>query len=191
MSVKSSLSTQFGRKKRSMSGFVLAGVVSLAILLVYLLIAAALIYGPRKTPFDIGQSKAPTFEAIEASTEYSVKPFVMKDGTKLVSRRFGPDADAIILLVHGVASDQSMMKFPAMMLQRETGAQVITIDMRGHGVSGGARNDVDYIGQYEDDLAQVLHLFAMTIPSRRSFWQAIPWAAELLCATLLKKTRPR
>lgn len=42
------------------------------------------------------------------------------------------------------------------MLRESAGAAVIPLDLRGHGLSAGPRGDVDHIGQWEEDVADVV-----------------------------------
>src|SRR5690606_20918614 len=48
------------------------------------------------------------------------------------------------------------LMLPAERIREAADASVYTIDLRGHGNSGGTRGDIDYVGQYEDDLADVI-----------------------------------
>jgi alpha-beta hydrolase superfamily lysophospholipase len=80
--------------------------------------------------------------------------YTMRDGETLFARQFPAESDVTILLLHGVTSDSAAFNVSAQMLQQTTGAEVITLDLRGHGQSGGRPGDVDYIGQYEGEQYQ-------------------------------------
>lgn len=83
--------------------------------------------------------------------------FRMRDGKVLASqylKRAG--ARTTIVLVHGVLDSSFPHNRDSGLLREAAGAEVVAIDLRGHGASGGTRGDVDYIGQYEDDLADVI-----------------------------------
>lgn len=60
--------------------------------------------------------------------------------TRMVSTKFS-DADRIatIALVHGFAENQSISFFEAAMMYAINGFEVVLIDLRSHGYSGGAR----------------------------------------------------
>lgn len=83
--------------------------------------------------------------------------FRMRDGTVLSSQYLKKEgARTTVVLVHGVLSSSFPLNRDSGLLREATGAEVIAIDLRGHGASGGVPGDVDYIGQYEDDLADVI-----------------------------------
>ncbi len=144
--------------------------IFVAIAIVYLSIAAGLIYWPRSAPFP-AVDHATTAEDLRsedisaADTRASLQ-FMARDGSVLVAKRYGPATDKVILLLHGVASNQSLMLIPAAMLSDASGLEVITFDLRGHGLSDGPRNDVDYIGQYEDDVEDVIRTLIAEAPGR-------------------------
>ena len=130
--------------------------IFVSIAIVYLGIAAGLIYWPRSAPFPAMDQAATVTEPIRKKLSTTDLQFTARDGSVLVAKRYGPDTDRVILLLHGVASNQAQMAMPAAMLSDASGLEVITLDLRGHGLSDGRRNDVDYIGQYTDDVEDVL-----------------------------------
>jgi alpha-beta hydrolase superfamily lysophospholipase len=92
---------------------------------------------------------------------YPVKKrsFRMRDGTVLTSQYLpttvaGPKTT--IVYVHGVLSSSFPLNRSSGMLREAATAEVVAIDLRGHGFSGGKPGDTDYIGQYEDDLGDVI-----------------------------------
>lgn len=95
----------------------------------------------------------------------AVRCLAMRDGLKLGATRHEaqpghegkPGASSTtIVLVHGLLADGRSLEPSARMLGNATGAEVWTLDMRGHGRSAGRPGDIDYIGQYEDDLADAV-----------------------------------
>jgi alpha-beta hydrolase superfamily lysophospholipase len=82
--------------------------------------------------------------------------FTMRDGVSLAAHRFAANSDTTILLIHGILGTSLELNRPSGLLREATGASVVALDLRGHGASGGAPGDIDYIGQYEDDLADVV-----------------------------------
>jgi pimeloyl-ACP methyl ester carboxylesterase len=84
------------------------------------------------------------------------RPFKMRDGTVLASQYFPARSRTTMVLVHGVLSSSFLMNRSSGLLREAASAAVVAVDLRGHGASGGAPGDVDYVGQYEDDLADVI-----------------------------------
>ncbi len=120
-------------------------------------------------PFDTTFDDAPMTEAQwiglqrlgggvnSQDTPYREASFTARDGETIAARRYGPEqSETAIVLVHGVASDASWFNNAAGLLVAATDAEIITPDLRGHGASGGRPFDVDYTGQYEDDIADVI-----------------------------------
>jgi non-heme chloroperoxidase len=80
----------------------------------------------------------------------------MRDGFDLHVRRYDadqPDAP-LLVLVHG--SGWHGLQFDSLARQLSAQADVLVPDLRGHGAKPGRRGDVDYIGQFEDDLADLI-----------------------------------
>src|SRR5215218_1650731 len=85
------------------------------------------------------------------------KPQALKarDGAPLNYRLYPGRPDRVVVLVHGSSgTDVSMLKL-AQALQA-AGANVYAISLRGHGGSGTANGDVSYLGQLDDDLADLV-----------------------------------
>ncbi|MCR5890786.1 alpha/beta hydrolase [Hymenobacter sp. J193] len=81
--------------------------------------------------------------------------FKARDGGRLHTARYGRRSPHTILLLHGVGASGAALHEAAGRLQQATGAEVYALDLRGHGRSAGRAGDVDYIGQYADDVADV------------------------------------
>ncbi len=78
-----------------------------------------------------------------------------RDAAPLNYRLYPGRPHHAVVLVHGSsATDASMLKL-AQALQA-AGASVYAIDLRGHGGSGTTNGDVSYIGQLDDDLADLV-----------------------------------
>jgi predicted alpha/beta hydrolase len=79
-----------------------------------------------------------------------------RDGFDLQVRDYpsaAPDAP-LVVLIHG--SGWHGLQFDGLARQLSETAHVIVPDLRGHGPKPGRRGDVDYIGQLEDDLADLI-----------------------------------
>lgn len=86
------------------------------------------------------------------------KCLAMRDGTLLGATRYASSAPGapLIVMTHGFVVDSRALDPAARALRAKTGAEVWTLDLRGHGRSGGRVGDIDYLGQYEDDIADAI-----------------------------------
>ena len=83
-------------------------------------------------------------------------PVAMRDGFPLQVREY-PNADPdapMVILVHG--SGWHGLQFDTIARSLSADAHVLVPDLRGHGPKPGRRGDIDYIGQFEDDLADLI-----------------------------------
>ena len=106
-----------------------------------------------------------TEEVQEEVHAYEEVWFTMRDGVQLFGRRFAADSDTTVLFVHGLAGDSSGHNQTAGMIRAAGPVEVIALDLRGHGESGERLWDIDYIGQYEDDLADVISQIRSSNPA--------------------------
>lgn len=145
------------------------------IVVLYIVVATVLVFWPstehspgalaRKQALEAGtlspaDAQAP-FAAMGGADYTQVYPFEeaiydARDGTKLFARHFLGTTQTTIVIVHGLDATSAPFNRTAGLLREATGANVIAVDMRGHGQSGGRPWDVDYTGQYEDDVADVI-----------------------------------
>ena len=90
-------------------------------------------------------------DAVPLATEAAT----LRDGsTTLVRHVTGPEDGPLVVLVHGSGWDGG--QFDGLARELSEVADVIAPDLRGHGADPVRRGDVDYIGQMEDDLADLI-----------------------------------
>ncbi|MCG2589999.1 alpha/beta hydrolase [Rhodohalobacter sulfatireducens] len=122
--------------------------------------ALALIHSPEpefeNPPATTMDPKAFADLGFEQPNSFEEAFFEASDGETLFTRHFSSESNTTILLSHGVLGDSYLFNKLSGLLREATGAEVYAMDIRGHGQSGGRPGDVDYIGQYEDDLADVV-----------------------------------
>jgi pimeloyl-ACP methyl ester carboxylesterase len=82
--------------------------------------------------------------------------FLMRDGKHLYAQRFEKESKLTVIVLHGVLSNSLEMNRVSGMLRKALNAEVYALDLRGHGKSDGKPGDIDYVGQYEDDLVDVI-----------------------------------
>lgn len=82
-------------------------------------------------------------------------PVPMRDGWAMPTRKVdGPTQSPLVILVHGSGWHGGQFSGLARALSGK--ATILVPDLRGHGASPERRGDVDYIGQMEDDLADLI-----------------------------------
>lgn len=138
---------------------------------VYLGITAVLITTDRPTaiatagePLDFA-----ALTAVDTTTLPDLQPFTARDGTPLAYRRYESSAptDNLLILLHGSGWHSMQFHALASALSAAGTAHVITPDLRGHGVNPAKRGDVAYIGQLEDDLADLIAQLRPQFPGAR------------------------
>jgi alpha-beta hydrolase superfamily lysophospholipase len=132
-------------------------------IIIYFGAALILTFWPAEPAFTV--EPFPVAEHSDAA--FTPQTYTMRDGETLFARRFLADSADTILLLHGVTSDSGAFNGTAQMLREISGAEVIALDLRGHGQSGGTPGDVDYIGQYEADVADVVAAIRAEKPNGR------------------------
>lgn len=99
------------------------------------------------------------FDRIDKSnhTVWPVTQFAFADGAQVNMRKAIGQGDGkpLLILVHG--SGWYGQQFDTLMQDLSHYADVIAPDLRGHGIAPQRRGDIDYIGQHEDDLAEIIH----------------------------------
>jgi len=111
-------------------------------------LAAAIAFGTAAPP-RLVQPRQLDLTDLPALSRYTAR-----DGTPLAYRAYPGGGEQVAVLVHGTATESSVMNALAKTLQA-AGATVYAPDLRGHGGSG-RRGDIDYIGQLDDDLADLI-----------------------------------
>jgi alpha-beta hydrolase superfamily lysophospholipase len=144
----------FGALKWSLCG------VGAVALLFTALIAAPI---PKLPPL---ASVSETARAVDRSTMPLVEVFQARDGTGLAYRHYPARAAAtgrVAILVHGSSGSSTSVHALADALAAR-GVETYAVDVRGHGASG-TRGDIGYVGQLEDDLADVVAIVRKANPT--------------------------
>jgi alpha-beta hydrolase superfamily lysophospholipase len=87
-----------------------------------------------------------------------VERFQARDGTDLAYRHYSAHAPAtgrIAVVVHGSSGSSRGAIHVLSTTLAERGVQTYAVDIRGHG-SSGTRGDIRYLGQLEDDIADLV-----------------------------------
>lgn len=131
-----------------------------ALVAVPLLGALALVFSqsPREMPGAGGLDFSAQIGAVSAPPAPLLQ-VPMRDGTGLPVRTYGgADGVPLLVLVHG--SGWHGLQFDALGASLAGVADVVVPDLRGHGEAPVRRGDIDYIGQLEDDLADLITALA-------------------------------
>ncbi|WP_404612875.1 alpha/beta hydrolase [Caballeronia udeis] len=78
-----------------------------------------------------------------------------RDGEKLAYRFYDSTADQVLIFVHGSSYHGSSYHDLASAVSSSAAAKVILPNLRGHFQSGRHRGDIEYVGQLEDDIADL------------------------------------
>ncbi|HTT99169.1 MAG TPA: alpha/beta fold hydrolase [Rhizomicrobium sp.] len=88
--------------------------------------------------------------------------YTARDGARLAYRFYPANGSEAVILLHGSGTESSVMNAAAKVLNAD-GVAVYAPDLRGHGASG-RRGDIDYIGQLDDDIADLAALARKNSP---------------------------
>ncbi|MBU8907895.1 alpha/beta hydrolase [Desertibacillus haloalkaliphilus] len=79
-----------------------------------------------------------------------------RDGEELFFRYYPAQSNKVMILLHGISEDSKYLLPLATFVSKENLAHVYTPDLRGHGEQPRIRGDINYIGQHEDDLFDLI-----------------------------------
>ncbi len=140
----------------------------------FVLISAAIYFGIAAVLILTGkpQEPGPAQRGINFSEMFfdyltlpELQSFVARDSTQLAYRHYPAESNKIVILLHGSGWHSQQFLPLAEFISSEGLAQVYTPDLRGHGRAPKRRGDVDYIGQFEDDLADLITMIEKDNPN--------------------------
>ncbi|MEC0267105.1 alpha/beta hydrolase [Paenibacillus anseongense] len=88
-------------------------------------------------------------------TDY--KTFTARDGAKLPYRHFKGPSDIVLIFLHGITEPSLYLREFGTYMSEQHLATVILPDLRGYGENPLRRGDIDYIGQLDDDIEDLIH----------------------------------
>ena len=127
----------------------------IAVLAFAAVLAAMIGLSPSKAPPPL-TSLTQAARRIDASGLPALQSMPARDGTPLAYRAYLPatPVNRVAVLVHGSSADSRNMHMVGRALL-DAGFAAYALDVRGHGQTG-RRGDIDYVGQLDDDLADVV-----------------------------------
>jgi non-heme chloroperoxidase len=144
----------------------LLGFGALLILIVGAFAAVIAFDSPRAPPTLAAGDSIPGMQAWNFAEIPKPQRIAARDGAPLVYRLYPGRSDRVVVLVHGSTGSGVEMHQVAKALQAE-GATVYAIALRGHGGSGTRNGDVSYVGQLDDDLADLTKAVGVDKPGIR------------------------
>jgi acetyl esterase/lipase len=99
------------------------------------------------------------FEATRQAPSQPLPPvqrYRARDGEALAYRFYDAPAERILIFVHGSSYHGGGYHDLAAHVSASGAAKVVLPNLRGHYLSGRVRGDIDHIGQYEEDLVDLI-----------------------------------
>src|SRR4051795_126699 len=130
------------------------------------LLLGGLIAWPVRQPAELISISAAR-KLVDFSSLPPVERFQARDGTDLAYRHYSalaPATERIAIVVHGSSGSSRGTIHALSSALAERGVQTFAVDIRGHG-SSGTRGDLRYLGQLEDDLADLVGEIRKTHPA--------------------------
>ena len=133
-------------------------VVGICVVVTYLLIAVALIFSQDLTVLaaegGINFASADTAGTLDVG----ISSYVARDGVALGVRHYPGRSDngPLVVVLHGSGWHGGAYTSLGAGLSEQYGLDVVIPDLRGHGPQPVRRGDVDYVGQLEDDVADLI-----------------------------------
>lgn len=123
--------------------------------LIYLCVATTLTHIPVK--FERNNAEGLDFNVLDINSFKTITAnetnFQTRDKKSIFIREIPSESDLTIVLIHGSGTESRYLLPLAQKIHQALNAHIILPDLRGHGQSTlGKAGDVDYLGQYEDDL---------------------------------------
>ncbi len=128
---------------------------------------ALIILGTKKGPVSSPKSLAFKELRIDDSALPKTEEFQARDGTTLAYRHYASQSNTVMILLHGSGWHGRYFLPLAHYLSSRGLARVYTPDLRGHGEKPVRRGDIDYMGQLEDDLADLIDVIQHKAPHAR------------------------
>ena len=101
--------------------------------------------------FDFAEMEPIDVDALPAMQQY-----IGRDGTPMPIRIYPSPSDRLVIFVHGSSYHGAAYHRLAEQLSTSGAATVVVPNLRGHHLAGRSRGDLAYVGQLEDDLADLI-----------------------------------
>lgn len=148
------------------SGGIKVAIGSLAIAGLAALLLVALVATPLKAPPELHSISAAR-GTVDLSTLPAIERFQARDGSAIGFRHYassGPATGRAAIVIHGSSGSSGGTIHALSQALAGRGVETWAVDIRGHGNSG-TRGDIGYLGQLEDDLADLVAVVRKTAPN--------------------------
>ncbi|PWJ55044.1 alpha-beta hydrolase superfamily lysophospholipase [Dyadobacter jejuensis] len=136
-------------------------------LVVYLSIALVLISWPitiEKNVQNYDYSSVKENSETSLGNEQWIKS---RDNYELFNRVYRSENKDVLILIHGSGSESRYLAKLANSIAQANIATVLTPDMRGHGKNSGERGNIDFIGQLENDIEDLIQFSKKNLGAKR------------------------
>lgn len=139
----------------------IAWALAAIIVLIVVALGAVLAFDAPAKPVPLASISNP-FATVDFRDLPPVQTYAARDGVRLGYRAYEGGGDQVVVMIHGSSDDGGGMHALAKAM-RDAGASVYVPVVRGH--RGSPRQgDIDYIGQLEDDLADMVAMLRVSHP---------------------------
>lgn len=125
-------------------------------IIVYLIICLVLIYWPINIEKNVKNYDYTSIKKNSNSYLGKEQWIKTRDNYEIFSRVYDSNNKNVMILIHGSGSESRYLANLADSIANANIATVITPDMRGHGRNNGKRGDIDFIGQLENDIEDLI-----------------------------------
>jgi non-heme chloroperoxidase len=125
--------------------------------LIYVVICFVLIYWPVSEKKEIKNYDYSSIKKDSSGSLLGGRQWIKtRDGSMIFSRVYNSESKDVLILIHGSGSESRYLASLAGSIAEAKIATVLTPDLRGHGENDGKRGDIDFIGQLENDLEDMI-----------------------------------
>ncbi|WP_186445825.1 alpha/beta hydrolase [Paenibacillus cremeus] len=122
---------------------------------------------PRNRSIGKNHSRKRRKSSMFVSVSEEVQTYTARDGSLLPYRYFEGPADAALIFLHGITEPSLYLSTLGRYLADQGLATVYLPDLRGYGATPIRRGDIDYIGQLDDDLEDLIRHVQARQPGAR------------------------